>query len=51
MLSPKIASVFVHVLRISHNRAYVLQFFAKHLTPTMFNFQADFVITGGSFKF
>jgi len=29
-LSPKIVSIFVHLVRISHYRAYVLQFFAKH---------------------
>jgi len=30
-LSSKIASVFVHLVRISCQRAYVLQFFAKYL--------------------
>jgi len=30
VLSPKIASVFVHLVRISRYRAYVLHFFAKY---------------------
>jgi len=30
VLSPKIAPVFVRLVRISRYRAYVLQFFAKH---------------------
>ena len=58
-LSPKIASIFVHLVRISRYRAHVLQFFAKHwnphqkfqiLTPTIFNLKTEFVITSCAFK-
>jgi len=59
VLSPNIAPVFVHLVRISRYRAYVCSFsqniekphqkFQKS-TPTIFNLKTDFLITGGAFK-